>query len=202
MHSHSIVNDPVWALIFWLSFYSWFFVFETWVSLRDVRAKVAITHQDRRSAFLLLIALYAGVFSSIAFAFLAPRFRVDHSDTDLAFFAMGIILIWSGILFRFWSIQTLGKYFRTLVLIHDDHKLVTTGPYRYLRNPSYTGSIVSVLGIGIALGNWMSIAAVVVAVCVGYVWRIRVEEAALKTRFGAAYVAYAEKTWSLIPFLW
>lgn len=150
----------------------------------------------------MLVALYVGLFSAIAFAFLAPQFRVDHSDADFTFFVTGIVLVWSGMLLRFWSIQTLGKYFRTLVHIHEDHQLITKGPYKYLRNPSYTGSITSVLGIGIALGNWASITAVFIAVSVGYVWRIRVEEMALKERFGAAYEVYAEKTWSLIPFVW
>ena len=139
MHLHSIATDPLWAFVFWVSFYFWFFVFETWVSMRDIRAKVSLDNKDRRSAFFLLIALYVGIFLAVAFAFLAPQFRVDHSDADLTFFVSGIFLIWLGILFRFWSIRTLGKYFRTLVLIHDDHKLITTGPYRYLRNPSYTG---------------------------------------------------------------
>lgn len=202
MHLHSIANNPAWSVLFWVSFYVWFFGFETWVRLRDVRVKVVLDNRDRRSAFFLLVALYVGIFSAIAFAFLAPRFRVDHEDTGLAFFMTGVCLVWFGMLFRYWSIQTLGKYFRTLVLIHDDHQLITKGPYRYLRNPSYTGTVISVLGVGMALGNWLSIMAVVFAVCAGYAWRIRVEESALKMRFGSAYETYAAKTWSLIPFVW
>ena len=201
-HIISITNNPVWAIIFWISFYSWFFVFETWVSMRDVRAKMTTDSIDSGSALFFLAMLYAGIFLALAFAFLAPQFRIDHADSDFIMFASGITLVWMGILFRLWSIQTLGKYFRTVVLIHDDHQLITSGPYRYLRNPSYTGSLISVLGVGLALGNWMSLFSILLAVCIGYGWRIHVEEIALKKHFGAAYEAYMKKTWSLILFVW
>ncbi len=198
----SIANSPLRALLFWASFYAWFFVFETWVSMRDIRNKLETSHQDKQSALFFLVMFYAGIFSALAFAYLAPAFRMDYTDADISLFVMGISCIWLGILFRFWSIQTLGKYFRTLVLIHDDHKLITSGPYKYLRNPSYTGSILSVFGVGLALGNWMSLISITVAVGIGYAWRIHVEEAALKERFGAAFDEYEKKTWSLIPYVW
>ncbi len=198
----SIVNNPVWAVLFWVSFYSWFFVFETWVSLRDVRTKVTVDNVDNSSAFFFLIMLYVGISLSLAFTFLVPEFRIDSDSLNFFLFTLGITLIWAGILFRFWSIQTLGKYFRTVVLIHDDHELVTSGPYRYIRNPSYTGSIISVLGMGLALGNWAGLFSLLLAVCIGYSWRIHVEEAALKKNFGVAYEEYMKKTWSLIVFVW
>lgn len=198
----SIMNDPLWAILFWVSFYSWFFIFETWVSMRDVRAKVTIPNTDSYSALFSLVMLYVGIFLAIAFSFLAPRFRIDSDSLSFLLFTSGIILIWAGILFRLWSIQTLGKYFRTLVLIQDDHKLITSGPYRYLRHPAYTGSMISVLGVGLALGNWMSLFSILLTVFIGYRWRIHVEEIALKKYFGIAYVEYIKRTWNLFLFIW
>ncbi|MHB1769735.1 MAG: methyltransferase family protein [Minisyncoccota bacterium] len=198
----SIANNPGWAILFWVSFYSWFFLFETWVSMRDVRAKTTTDNVDGYSALFFLAMLYVGIFLSLAFAFLAPQFRIDSDSLNVLLFTSGIILIWAGIVFRLWSIQTLGKYFRTVVLIQDDHELITSGPYRYLRHPSYTGSMISVLGVGLALGNWMSLLSILLTVFIGYRWRIHVEEIALGKRFGAAYAAYRKKTWNLILFIW
>jgi hypothetical protein len=62
--------------------------------------------------------------------------------------------------------------------------------------------MISVLGVGLALGNWMGLLFILSTVCIGYRWRIHVEEIALKKRFGSAYTAYAEKTWNLILFVW
>lgn len=202
MNVVSITNNPVWAILFWVSFYSWFFIFETWVSMRDVRVKTTTDNTDGYSALFFWAMLYTGIFLAFSFSFLAPAFRIDSGSLNFLLFTSGIMLVWMGILFRLWSIQTLGKYFRTVVLIQDDHKLITSGPYRYLRHPSYTGSMISVLGIGLALGNWMGLLSILLTVCIGYRWRIHVEEIALKKRFGSAYTEYIKKTWNLILFVW
>src|SRR5436189_269633 len=54
----------------------------------------------------------------------------------------------------------------------------------------------------LALGNWVSLAAMAAGGLIGLGWRIRVEEQALHTRFGAAWEAYAARRWAVIPFLW
>jgi hypothetical protein len=129
MNVSSITNNPVWAILFWVSFYSWFFVFETWVSMRDVRAKTTIDNTDGYSALFFWAMLYTGIFLAFAFAFLAPAFRIDSDSLNSLLFTSGIILIWVGILFRLWSIQTLGKYFRTVVL-HPRRPLNSSRPDR------------------------------------------------------------------------
>lgn len=199
MHTTLIAHHPLLATLFWLSFYGWFFFFETWVSARDKRAKVTELHTDARSATFLLVMFYVGIGLSFIAAFLLPQFTLPHR---MYFFVGGIMLIWGGVAFRYWSIKTLGKYFRTLVLIQDDHRLISDGPYRYLRHPAYAGTLVSVLGVGLALGNSIGVSLMVLCALFGYVRRIYVEEAALKRRFREKYDAYHARTWHLIPFVW
>ncbi len=202
MHIFSVVSDPLAAGIFWASFYFWFFVFETWVSLRNARTPSPLSYTDKRSALFLLIAFYVGIFSALAAAFLVPRFSLEKTGTHTMLFLGGIFLLWVGIALRLWSVRTLGKYFRTLVLVRPDHELIIAGPYRYLRHPAYTGSLLSVFGFALALDNRLSLVVVALTIFPAYLWRIHVEEEVLKKHFPDTYLSYAQKTRRLIPFVW
>jgi protein-S-isoprenylcysteine O-methyltransferase Ste14 len=83
-----------------------------------------------------------------------------------------------------------------------DQPVISTGPYRVLRHPSYAGVLLTLAGIGLALGNWLSLAALVVFPAIGFVYRIRVEEAALSSTLGASYATYASTRRRIIPFVW
>jgi len=114
----------------------------------------------------------------------------------------GVGVMWCGITLRLWAVRTLGPFFRTVVLIHDNHNLIHDGPYRLLRHPSYAGSLLTLAGLGLALGNWLSLLAAVGCALVGFTRRIRIEERTMQTRFGDSYTAYARRTWRLVPFIW
>ena len=60
------------------------------------------------------------------------------------------------------AIRTLGKHFTYTLSIVDDHRIVDTGIYRLVRHPSYLGSLMCLLGLGVALENWISLIIVVV----------------------------------------
>ena len=107
-----------------------------------------------------------------------------------------------GIVFRLLAIKTLGEYFRVNVVTSDDQRLVKTGFYRIIRHPAYSGSLVTCLGMGLALGSWGSLAILVIPVSLAYHFRMRVEEKALLNRFGDDYKNYMKKTYRLIPYLY
>src|SRR5436305_19438 len=62
----------------------------------------------------------------------------------------GITLVAVGISLRAWSISTLGRFFQYRIEVQPDHHVVTGGPYRYVRHPSYTGVALVVLGVALA----------------------------------------------------
>ncbi len=103
---------------------------------------------------------------------------------------------------RLWAVITLGRFFRATVFIHEDHQLVASGPYRLLRHPAYAGALLTFSGIGLAMGNWISLAAAIGFPVTAYTWRITIEEKALGTRFGEAFENRRRQTWALIPFVW
>jgi protein-S-isoprenylcysteine O-methyltransferase len=115
---------------------------------------------------------------------------------------VGVAIVLAGVALRAWAILTLGRYFRREVTIEPGQRLVRRGPYRLLRHPSYTGLLLSFLGLGLAFGSWASAAVALLIVFVGMLPRIRVEEGALARAFGAEYADYAGATARLLPYVW
>jgi len=115
---------------------------------------------------------------------------------------LGVVLLLVGITIRWTAIYTLGKFFTGTVLIKDDHQLIRSGLYKYLRHPSYTGALVAHLGLGLSFSNWISLTLSVAPFSVAAFYRMHVEERALRDAFGDAYLSYAQTTKRLIPKLY
>ena len=147
-----------------------------------------------------LRVLWGTILASVVLAVLASR-RVPSLDSAVLAraYAVGVALFVLGLALRWYSILHLGRFFTVDVAIAADHRVVDDGPYRWVRHPSYSGVIVAFAGYGICLGNWLSLALVVVPVSWAFVRRIEVEEAALRTALGDAYRAYAARTRRLLP---
>lgn len=111
----------------------------------------------------------------------------------------GIALLVIGIAIRWTSIRTLGKYFTGTIVIRDDHRLIRTGLYRFLRHPAYSGALLAHLGLGISFANWFSLGLSTVPFVVAACYRMRVEDRALYETFGEEYLNYSVATKRLIP---
>ena len=113
--------------------------------------------------------------------------------------AFGCAVSLSGVTLRWWAIRTLGAWFTRDLQVGANHGVVVNGPYRRLRHPSYTGAILMFTGVGIGLGNFVSLAACLVLPTVGYLLRIPHEEALLRSELGDPYADYASHTRRLVP---
>lgn len=111
----------------------------------------------------------------------------------------GLSIIVLGMILRFVAIWSLGRMFTVDVTIRADHQLKQTGLYRYLRHPSYTGSILSFIGFGLTINNWLSLVIIAGAVSVAMLHRIKLEEQVLLEQFGEEYSDYQKMTKRLIP---
>jgi len=112
------------------------------------------------------------------------------------------ILMLAGLGTRWTAIVTLGKSFSSNVAIQDSQKIKKTGLYRFVRHPSYLGLLVVFLGIGLHSRNWIGFAAALVPTTAALLYRIHIEEAALRTVFGEEYVVYSRDTKRLVPGLY
>jgi protein-S-isoprenylcysteine O-methyltransferase Ste14 len=117
-----------------------------------------------------------------------------------SYIGMGMIV--AGMIFRFIAVYTLGRYFTVNVTIRAEHKIVKEGMYKYLRHPSYLGSLFSFLGNGFALNNRIGLLICFVPVLLAFMYRMKVEEELLTANFGQQYVDYKKQTWRLIPFVY
>jgi protein-S-isoprenylcysteine O-methyltransferase len=114
----------------------------------------------------------------------------------------GIAIMISGVVFRQYAISVLGKFFTATIQIIKDHELIQTGPYRYIRHPSYLGILIMAFGLGIAMANWISLLLCMVLPSIGLMQRIRFEEKELEQHFGKKYQDYKKKTRRVIPFIY
>lgn len=113
--------------------------------------------------------------------------------------AFGLSLLILGILVRWTAVKTLGKYFTGTVLIKDDHRLVRSGVYKYLRHPAYTGALLAHFGLGLSFSNWFALGFSTIPFIAVALYRMRVEEQALQEAFGSEYIAYSQTSKRLIP---
>lgn len=111
--------------------------------------------------------------------------------TGVALFALGAVV-------RLWPVFVLGRRFSILVAIQQDHKLVTTGIYRKVRNPSYLGWIIGDLGWALAFRSGLGIV-LTVLLLIPLSARMKAEERLLTEHFGDEYVNYRARTWRLLP---
>ena len=165
------------------------------VSLRvreSVRGKGHSAH-DRGTRVLVAVSIGAAVAVAAAARSDAPA---------VAWQVAGVVVMWVGLATRIWAVAALGASFRTTVEVDADQAVVTTGPYRWVRHPSYTGLLLIVAGFGLSRGSWLSLAACLALPLPAIVRRIHVEEAELNRVLGDAYRNYQAGTARLIPRVW
>ena len=145
-----------------------------WITiLAAMTGAIVVSHHVTRAAFANSIAFWSGC----------------------ALFALGIVLRWYSILY-------LGRYFTVNVAIHSRHEVIDTGPYRWIRHPSYSGALLAFLGVALCLQNWLSLALIMLPVTWAFAWRMSREETALANALGTPYTSYMSRTKRLAPYIY
>ena len=161
-----------------------------------------------RGSLRLLMAI---IFISVGLAWVVGR-RFPQARFDALFdmgptavtcvYAAGIAVFVAGLALRWYSMAYLGRLFTFDVAIAADHQVIDTGPYRHIRHPAYTGSLMTFVGIGLCGGNALALVVLLVPIALAFMRRIVVEEAALTAGLGDQYVDYVARTKRLIPFVY
>ena len=156
------------------------------------------TIRDRGSRLAVISSVYISLFLGFSFSLGVPSMNFSAYSQDI--FDSGFLLLGMGEGLRLYSVRVLGTFFTFTVATRPDQKVIETGPYRFVRHPSYTGGLFALFGILLMLTNWLSLVAIAPAL-VAYAYRIRVEEKALLDGLGEDYRAYMKRTKRLIPYV-
>ncbi len=196
---YKLLPDPYKLLLPSLSVVSAIFLASEIALVLAKRSRARSDGKDRAS----LQTLWAIILTSVSAGFYCrarfPEAAVPHPGT---IYLIGLLLFIIGLAIRWIAIIHLGRFFTVNVAIAQDHKLITTGPYRYVRHPSYTGTLLTFLGFGFCLLNYIALAVVFLPTAAAFLWRMHVEEIALREAFGSRYTSYTESTSRLIPFIY
>jgi protein-S-isoprenylcysteine O-methyltransferase len=138
--------------------------------------------------------------SGCLFGFLlAPKISFLDWPDSLAIVLLADLLLVAGIALRIWSIIHLGRFFTVDVAIQEGQRVIQDGPYRFVRHPSYSGSVLALVGLACLTFNWLGFVVIIACSLVAYTLRISVEEKVLSESLGEEYRKYAERTKRLIP---
>lgn len=186
-YQHAI--DALWVL--WLSY---------WV-VAAFRAKPVRRNESWAAQVSHLVPLALGL------ALLLPRhmavswltFRVLPSGP--AWFWLGFLLVAAGLALAVAARLWLGGNWSGVVTLNQDHELIRSGPYRWVRHPIYTGILLALMGSAIALGEVRGLLALALF-AVAFLRRVALEERLLIEEFGTAYRQYRHEVPALVPWSW
>jgi protein-S-isoprenylcysteine O-methyltransferase len=185
----SISPSAIVGLVFWAS--------ESTIARK--RSGPGAVAMDGNTMRLLGAVFVPSILLSVVAARNLPASAIGHPAAAIGagagLFAAGLALRWTAVI-------CLGRFFTVDVAVASDHRVIDTGPYRWLRHPSYTGLLLEFLGLGFCLGNWASVGLLSVPIALALGRRIQVEEEALTGALGEAYRDYCRKTKRLIPLVY
>lgn len=184
------------AVLFWAAFL-WTAAGELPLALRANASTTAPTDRGSKR----LVELSTAVGAALAFAAAARLRRFEIASARVPVYLAGVGLLAAGGALRRHCFRMLGASFTFDVRVAPDQEVVQRGAYRYVRHPSYSAGVLAFIGIGLALGNWLSLAVVTLLPGMAYVYRIAVEERALVAALGSEYRSYMTRTTRLLPFV-
>ena len=168
------------------------------IAAADVKTTARSESAASRAAHLLPLAI-AGML--LVTSRLPIPFLYSHLfEPTLATFWLGAGIVAAGLVFAVWARAILGRNWSGTVTLKQDHELIRSGPYRWVRHPIYTGLLLGFLGTAIALAEWRGVFALLIVLAA--LWRkLRHEERWLGEIFGADYAKYRSEVAALIPFV-
>ncbi len=167
------------STLFYISMAAWFlteFLYKNMLKSGKEDQK----NKDKSTLNILWLAIPFSIVSAI---FMSYNFHFPMADGVWILY-LGELFILIGIIVRYVIIRSLGKYFTVDVTIRQDHKIKKEGFYKYLRHPSYAFSLLTSLGLGLYLNNWLSLIFAFLPPFLAISNRIKIEEKALIEQFG------------------
>lgn len=186
------------ALVFWVV-YVWSFAPEWKIVRQGVQGSRRADSPDSGSLRLLLTVQWLALMATLPLAFF--RAWSFPSGAERPLFAVGVTLILLGSLLRRYCWRALGEYFTGDVRARSDQPVIRSGPYRFVRHPSYTAGLMMFVGIGLAFGSVLGLLLLTITTIASYGYRVAVEERALVKAIGEPYRVYMTESKRFVPYI-
>ncbi len=183
------------SILWQVLFYAWF-ALEIYIGVSTRTRHSSGNVRDRGTQRLLWIVIMVSI-SLAMWIGMAASHTLFGGASWLQ--VVSLILIIAGLGLRIAAILNLGKSFSSNVAIQANQTVLKTGLYRWMRHPSYTGLVVIFCSVGVHSQNWIGLLLATVPTTAALLYRIHVEEIALREHFGEEYVDYCRRTRRLIP---
>ena len=148
----------------------------------------------------LTLSVLAGTIAAAVVASSAEELALPGADSWPK--VAGVAVLAAGFALRVWSVRTLGRFFKYRVVVQEGHEVIESGPYSRLRHPAYTGMVMCSAGLGLTLGNWLSLLVATLPTVTAFTLQLLREERTLAAELGPPYREYMTRTWRLVPHVW
>lgn len=175
-------------------FFSILFIVVLIVELSILKRKHK-TKEDKSSMPLIILGLFIPLI--IMFYTSYKGFGIFPLRTTY----LGIVILILGFALRQLSIYILGKSFTPAITVSKKQKVIESGPYMYIRHPSYAGLILELLGVALSLSSWIGFLVSLLFLIPVMIYRINIEEKLLAKNL-SNYKDYTKRTYRLIPFIY
>jgi protein-S-isoprenylcysteine O-methyltransferase Ste14 len=183
------------SILWQVFFYAWL-ASEIYIAIATRTPRGSGKVRDRGTMLLLWVVIFS-------FITLGSWFAETH-DSNLPGGAAwvklaALVILVAGLALRWAAVLTLGKSFSSNVAIHATQTIMRTGPYRWMRHPSYTGLLLCIFAVALRTRNWISLLVIFIPITAALLYRIHIEEIVLHEHFGEEYSGYCSETKRLIP---
>lgn len=182
----------------WIISTCWLILLGYWI-ISAAQAKKYVARRSRRSIGLRIVIIIAVV--AVLESKIFEHLDAQHSNAspDSLIGALGIALCVLGIAFAIWARVHIGSNWGMPMAVQEEAELVTSGPYAYVRNPIYSGSLLAMFGTALAVGMWWLIP--FAFVCIYFLYSAKQEEKLMMRQFPDTYPDYKKRTKMIIPFV-
>ncbi len=138
----------------------------------------------------------------VAVAVLLFGLRDPYADPlEIVLRVSGVLLSWCSVWLSWSSLRYLGSQWSFRARLHEDHQLITSGPFSKVRHPLFLAFFLLTVGTGLPFSTWPALLVATVLSLAGVAVRVRAEETLLRGRFGEQYERYADRVPAFIPSL-
>lgn len=117
-------------------------------------------------------------------------------------YAIGVLVAIVSFKLRWAAIAALGRFWSLHVEIRENHEFVQSGPFRFVRHPTYFSMLLETASFGLICSAWWMLLVILPIFILSLILRLRLEEPAMVDKFGDAYREYQKRVPMLLPYKW